>query len=170
MLLPVVSGNAEDTSDSESSATMDIRSLDENMEPGISTVSQDASQTPSFTVQIPQSPFTVQVSQSASTIQWTTGQHPTPDPPTPNPSTSNPPISSPPQPPGNSDATMADPDATPTAAQFGSDVSLQVCKFNTECIQPSIFKSVSNHLPKGKDVEYLLNPSSIKIRRVAKTW
>ncbi|KAJ3870785.1 hypothetical protein F5051DRAFT_447125 [Lentinula edodes] len=154
MLLPVVSGNAEDTSDSESSA-IDIQSMDENMEPGPSTASQDASQTPSqilthapssstsqepqFTVQIPQSPFTVRVSQSASTIQWTTGQPPTPNPParsppTPNPPTPNPPTPNPPTPnhptlnppqaPGNSDATMDDPDATPTAAQFGA-VSLQ---------------------------------------------
>ncbi|KAH7867854.1 uncharacterized protein C8R40DRAFT_1178576 [Lentinula edodes] len=133
MLLPVVRGvrgNAEDTSDSESSA-MDIQILDENMEPGLSTASQDPLQIPSqiwthapsqsipqepqFTVQIPQSPFTVRVSQSASTIQW---QPPTPNPP-------NPPTSNPPQTPGNSDAMMADPDATPTAAQFGSDVSLQ---------------------------------------------
>ncbi|KAJ3870493.1 hypothetical protein F5051DRAFT_447621, partial [Lentinula edodes] len=161
MLLPVVSGNtvksgnAEDTSNSESSA-MDIQSMDENMEPGPSTASQDASQTPSqilthtpsqsmsqellFTVQIPQSPFTVRVSQSASTIQWTTGQPPTPNPPTSNPLTPDPPTSNPPTPnppapthptshppqmPGNSDTTMADPDATPTAAQFGSTVSLQ---------------------------------------------
>ncbi|KAJ3900354.1 hypothetical protein F5879DRAFT_1054674 [Lentinula edodes] len=35
------------------------------------------------------------------------------------------PTSNPPQTPGNSDATMADPDTNPTAAQFGSDISLQ---------------------------------------------
>ncbi|KAJ4480451.1 hypothetical protein C8J55DRAFT_560392 [Lentinula edodes] len=158
MLLPVVRGvrgNAEDTSDSESSA-MDIQILDENMEPGLSTASQDPLQIPSqilthapsqsipqepqFTVQILQSPFTVRVSQSASTIQWqpptpNPSNPPTPNPPTPNPPTSNPPTPNPPTPnpptpnppqtPGNSDTTMADPDATPTAAQFGSDVSLQ---------------------------------------------
>ncbi|KAJ3870710.1 hypothetical protein F5051DRAFT_434431, partial [Lentinula edodes] len=94
MLLPVVSGNAEDTSDSETSA-MDIQSL----EPGPSAASQilthapsrSTPQEPQFTVQIPQSLFTVRVSQRASTIQWTTGQPPAPILPTPNPPAPNPP-------------------------------------------------------------------------------
>ncbi|KAJ3892288.1 hypothetical protein GG344DRAFT_76137 [Lentinula edodes] len=71
MLLPVVSGNtvksgnAEDTSDSDSSA-MDIQSMDEDMQPGPSTASQDTpsqilthapspptSQEPQFTGSLP---------------------------------------------------------------------------------------------------------------------